>query len=364
MRSSFSRREFLRLGGVSLAGAATLGTAACGGGGASGDIVFSMGPDATGNLQELVRRFNEQSEGFQAIYREQPAQTEQYFDNLRTQFQAGGGDIDVIGGDVIWPAQFAANGWLLDVSDRFTEDMRSGFLEGPVESLVYEDGIYGVPWFTDAGMLYYRLDLLEEAGFSEPPSTWEEMKEMAQRVQRDRDVRFGFVFQGASYEGGTVNGLEYIWTHGGDVLDPEDPTRVIIDGPESVEGLATQRSMVADGITPQAVATYAEMDSHAAFLNGDAVLIRNWPYMYALAGNPDESNIEREQVGVAPLPAAEGEQTSSALGGWNLMINAASEKQDQAWEFVEFMTNEASQRFRATEATILPTRASLYDDPE
>jgi multiple sugar transport system substrate-binding protein len=369
-RSTWSRREFLKVGGAGLAGAALLGSgtlaAGCGGGGqeGSGNLVFSMGPDTTGNLQELVKRFNEQSD-FQVEYREMPADTGQYFDKLRTQFQAGGGDIDVIGADVIWPAQFAANGWILDVSDRFAEGDRGEFLNGPIQSLTYEDAIYGVPWFTDAGMMYYRQDLLEESGFSEAPRTWDELKEMARKVVQDSGTKFGFVFQGSDYEGGVCNGLEYIWTHGGDALDPNDPTKVVIDSPETVAGLATERSMVADGVAPQAVSTFTETESHTTFLNGDAVFIRNWPYMYALTSNPDESKIKPEQVGVAPLPVGEsGIQTSSALGGWNMLINANSPNQDQAWEFVQYMTSQESQRFRALEASLLPTRNALYEDQE
>ncbi|MEW6635224.1 MAG: ABC transporter substrate-binding protein [Actinomycetota bacterium] len=361
-----SRRRFLGLGGAGLAGAALLGTAGCGGdgGSGSGDIIFAMGPDTTGNLQELVRRFNEQSQDFKVRYREMPADTGQYFDKLRTQFQAGGGDIDVIGGDVIWPAQLAANGWIVDVSDRFPESERQRFLPGPIESLTYEGGIYGVPWFTDAGMLYYRQDLLEEAGFSEPPQTWEELKEQAKKITRDNDdVESGMVFQGANYEGGVCNGLEYIWTHGGDVLRGTSD-EVVIDSQESVDGLAMEQSMVEEGVAPQAVANYTETESHTAFLNGRSVFIRNWPYMYALAGNPEESRIEQGQVGVTALPVAEGRETTSALGGWNMLINAASDKQDQAWEFVQFMTSEESQRFRAVEATLLPTLESLYEDRE
>ncbi|TCJ18911.1 extracellular solute-binding protein, partial [Rubrobacter taiwanensis] len=76
----------------------------------------------------------------------------------------------MISGDVIWPAQFAANGWIVDLSDRFGN--RGDFLEGTIQSNTYEGAIYGVPWFTDAGMLYYRADLLEEAGV-EPPTTWD-----------------------------------------------------------------------------------------------------------------------------------------------------------------------------------------------
>ena len=107
-----NRREFLKMGGAGLAGAALLGATGCGGGsGGSGDLIFSMGPDdAQGTMAALIKKFNEQSD-FKVTHRVMPADTGTYFDKLRTQLQAGSGGIDVIGGDVIWPAQLAANGW-------------------------------------------------------------------------------------------------------------------------------------------------------------------------------------------------------------------------------------------------------------
>jgi len=374
LRRRLGRREFLRLGGASLAGAALLGSAACGGGGGGpqraedGSILFnfSFGPDPSGTLQELVRRFNERYKGeYKANWREMPAQTEQYFDRLRTQFQAGGGDIALIGGDVIWPAQFAANGWIVDLSDRFPESEREKFLDGPIQANTYEGKIYGVPWFTDAGMLYYRKDLLQKSGYSEPPRTWDELKEMALRVKQDSGTRDGFVFQGADYEGGVVDGLEYIWTHGGDVLDPEDPTKVIIDSPESVAGLKTERSMVEEGVAPEAVTTYKEDESHGAFLRGDAVFLRNWPYVYALVGDPEQSRIEPGQVGISELPVGgEGQQSYSCLGGWNFFINASSERQEEAWEFIRWMTEPEQLKVNALQGSRLPTRRGLYEDRE
>ena len=162
-----------------------------------------------------------------------------------------------------------------------------------------------MPWYTDAGLLYSRVDLLEKAGFSGPPQTWEELQEMANKVMRDEGIPNGFVFQGAEYEGGVCNGLEYIRTHGGDVLDPNDPSKVIIDSPESAAGLATWHSMLESGASPEAVLQYQEDESHATFLNGEAVFIRNWPYMYALAGSSDFPNVKQDQVDISPIPVPE-----------------------------------------------------------
>jgi multiple sugar transport system substrate-binding protein len=364
--SELSRRDFLRLGGAGLAGAALLGAAGCGGGGQGGanEIILSFGPDDTGTLPKLIQQFNEQNQGnFQVRIREMPSDTGAYFDQLRTEFQAGGGDIDVIIGDVIWPAQFAANGWILDLSDRFNDT--DAFLPGPMQSNTYDGKVWGVPWYTDAGLLYYRSDLLEQAGFSEPPATWDELKEQALQTVQDTDTKDGFVFQGAEYEGGVCNGCEYIWTHGGNILDPEDPSRVIIDSPESTAGLQTWHSMIADGVAPQSVLQYKEDEAHAAFLRGDAVFLRNWPYVYALVANPEESEIKPEQVGITPIPVAqEGNRSFSTLGGWNFFINAASDMQEQGWEFIRWMTAPEQLKTNALQGSKLPTRQSLYDDPE
>ena len=123
-----SRRDFLRLGGAGLAGAALLGVAGCGGGteqvAGVTNLVMSFGPDPSGNLQSVFERFNREHEGeINVIYREMPSDTGQYFNQLRTEFQAGASPIDVIGGDLTWTAQLAANGWILDLSERFTQQL-------------------------------------------------------------------------------------------------------------------------------------------------------------------------------------------------------------------------------------------------
>ncbi|HET7478609.1 MAG TPA: ABC transporter substrate-binding protein [Rubrobacteraceae bacterium] len=365
-----NRRDFLKIGGAGLAGAALLGVAGCGGGGGggssggSGDIVFAMGPDTSGSLQKLIDKFNKENKGKYSVkYRKMPTDTGQFFDKIRTQFQSGGGDIDVIGGDVIWPAQFAANGWISDVSDKLSDSERSKFLDGPIASMTYQGKLYGIPWYTDAGMLYYRKDLLQKSGFNEAPKTWDELKSMAKKVVQDSGTKAGFVWQGSQYEGGVVDGLEYINSYGGKVLDPSDASKVVIDSPDSVKGLAMAASMIPDGVSPQAVTNYTEQESQTAFLNGEAVFCRNWPYMYALVGNPDESKIKTDQVSVAPLPAGSAGSVSG-LGGWNFYINAASQKQDAAIAFAKFMADPEQQKYRALNGSFLPTLKSLYDDKE
>ncbi len=340
-----------------------LGAAGCGGSsGSSGDLILSFGPDDTGTLPKLIDQFNKQSKNVKVKQRTMPSDTGQYFDKIRTQFQAGGGDIDIIIGDVIWPAQFAANGWVTDLSDRFKDT--DAFLPGPMQAATYKGKVYAVPWYTDAGLLYYRKDLLEKSGYSNPPETWGELIEMADKVKQDAGIKNGFVYQGKEYEGGVCNGCEYIWTNGGNILDPKDSSKVIIDSPGSVAGMTTWRDTITKGASPQAVLQYVEDESAASFLNGEAVFIRNWPYMFALAGTSEYPKVEPDQLGIAPIPVDKpGDPSYSTLGGWNFLINASSDKQDQAWEFIKWMTAPEQLITNAKLGSKLPVRTDLYDEP-
>lgn len=382
-----NRRNFLKLGGTSLAGAALLGggtLAGCGGAEPQDGVVnitFSFGPDDSGTLEELVESFNREFEGeIQVEYRQFSRLTDEYFDEIAGELARELGDVDVIGGDVVWTAELARNGWIEDITGRMYRDypqtVPDVFLEAAIASCSFRNRLWGTPWFSDAGLLYYRSDLLEEAGFSEPPRTWEELSEMAGEVQSNNDIRFGFVFQGDEYEGGVVNGCEFIWNAGGQLLTGTtsvpstgtppslNPNVVAIDSPNSVRGLEIQRSLVSDGVAPEEVASYREEDSSDAFLAGDAVFMRGWPFMYALA-EEQGSEIETGQIGVAPLPTADAERQSfSCLGGWNMLINSASENQDAAWEFIKFATAPEQQRTRALEGSFLPTLRELYQDEE
>jgi multiple sugar transport system substrate-binding protein len=365
-----NRRDFLKMSGAGLAGAALLGASGCGGGGGgSGKLIWSMGSPIP-VYDDLVAKFNKQNKGeIEATWRVMPSNATTHYDKLTTEFQAGGGDIDVIGGDVIWPIQFAAQGYIQDLSDDFPKSEQQKFLAAPISANTYEGKIYGIPWFTDAGMLYYRKDLLEQAGFSDPPETWDELKEMALKTTKDTGTKNGFVFQGSNYEGGVCNGCEYIWTYGGEVLSDVTSGNVVIDSPEALAGLETYASMVADGVAPQAVANYDETTSEPVFGGGDAVFLRDWPGFYGLLGIPAKDggypNLKPEQVGVAQIPVAEpGMQSYSTLGGWNQLINAATDLQEEALTFAKWMTATAQEKQLAIDGGLRPTRKALYEDPD
>jgi len=367
--AGISRRRFLKMGG-GVAGAAAFGgvLAGCGGGeessGGAVEITLGFIPDEAGGLQKILDRFNRENRGeVQVKWRQMPASSAEFFEQMQAELQSGKSTMDVIAGDVVWPAQFAANEYILDLSDRFTAKMQKDYLEGPVQAVQYEGKTYGVPWFTDAGMFYYRTDLLEKSGFSEPPKTWEEMKKMSEKVRAEQGTKFGFVFQGAQDEGGVVDALEHIWNAGGDVLDG---TEVIIDSPESAEGLTLRRSLLTDGVAPEASGDYTTQESQASFTNGDVAFMRNWPFVYGLLTDPEISKVKPGQVDIGALPVAGAGDTSfSGLGGWNFMVNAGAEdKIEEIWAFIEFMSAPEQQQTFAVESARLPTLRGLYEDDE
>ena len=363
-----SRRDFLKVGGAGLAGAALLGAGGCGGGEQGGgptELYFTGPPDTTGTTDKLVSQFNDKNKGkYKVIFQQGNADTGARLDKLRAQFQAGGEGLDVILGDVIWTAELAASGWISDLADRFPKSTQQEYLPGSVEAIIFDGKPYGMPWFTDTGLLYYRKDLLKKSGYQGPPKTWDELKQMTRKVRRESDIKFGFLFQGAKSEAGVCDGCEYIWGHGGNVLDPSDPTKVLVDSPQAIEGLETERSMITDGISPEAVTVYEETESEGEFLRGDSVFLRDWPYVYALVGSSDFPNLKPEQVGVSELPSADGKPGNGTVGDQPLYISASSKYPDAAWEFIAFLSASEQQRLRAVEGSYLPTRLALYDDPE
>jgi multiple sugar transport system substrate-binding protein len=375
-----NRRDFLKTGAASLAGVAALGSSAPAVHARSQptEVLFAFGPDDSGTLQPLIDAFNREHEGdIRVRWREMARASDAYYRQLVSDFESDAADMDVFGADVVWTAPFVRRGWVTDLSRRFHGRYNPDtFVEPALQSAAYRLRIWGVPWYTDAGMLFYRRDLLRDRG-TEPPETWDDLMTTAQAVQADADVDHGFVFQGDDYEGGAANALEYIWNAGGRVMtlrgstaavmgqNMMDPNVITVDTDEAAAGLGTARRLVEAGVAPSAVASYREEEAWEAFLGGNAVFMRNWPYVYGLLDS-EASQLTADQIGLAPIPSAPTHTGYSCLGGWNLMINdrSSDRKQDAAWRFIRYLAAAPQQKTRAIEGGFLPTRTAVYEDPE
>ena len=274
---------------------------------------------------------------------------------------AGADDIDVLQVDVVWPGILAPH--LLELGTA-GDDAGAQHFPAIIENNTIDGRLVALPWFTDAGVLYYRKDLLEK--YHAPvPGTWAELATTAARIQdaeraAGNERMWGFVWQGRAYEGLTCNALEWIASYGGGTI--VDATgRVTVDNPRARAALEHAAGWVGT-ISPPGVLNYAEEEARGVFQSGNAVFMRNWPYAWSLAQGEDSP--VRERVGVAALPAGPGGQSVATLGGWQLAVSRYSRHPELAIELVRFLTGAEEQKRRAIAGAYNPTIAELYSDPE
>jgi trehalose/maltose transport system substrate-binding protein len=276
---------------------------------------------------------------------------------------ARSGDIDVLRIDTIWPGLLAPN--LLDLAGLVDRQAREQHFAPIIENDTVGGKLMAMPWFTDAGLLYYRKDLLDAHGRT-VPRTWQELTETAKVVQEaerkaGRSQMWGLVFQGRAYEGLTCNALEWIDSFGGGAI-VDASGKVTVDNPKAVQALKLAASWIGT-IAPQGVLNYAEEEARGAFQSGNAVFMRNWPYAWALANSKDSP--VKGKVGVAALPrgGTDGKHTGT-LGGWHLAVNKYSAHPKEAVDLVLYLTGPEEQKRAALVASLNPTIKGLYDDPE
>lgn len=281
---------------------------------------------------------------------------------FRQMFAAKSADLDVINVDVVWPGVIKDH--LVDLK-KYSKGIEKEHFPAIVANNTVDGKLLAMPWFTDAGLLYYRKDLLDKYGVK-APSTWEDLSAAAKKIQDgeraagNADFQ-GFVFQAKAYEGLTCDAVEWISSYkGGNIVN--DKGDITVNNPQAVKALKMAASWVGS-IAPQGVLNYAEEEARGVFQNGNAAFMRNWPYAWSL-GNGADSKV-KGKIGVAPLPkgGADG-QHAATLGGWQLAVSKYSKNADAAADLVMYMTSPEVQKERAIKGSYNPTIAALYKDKE
>jgi len=270
-------------------------------------------------------------------------------------------DIDAAMIDVIWPGIFASHA--VDLSDQVGD---VGFFERIMENNTVDGKLVGLPWYTDAGLLYYRTDLIEKYGFEGPPTTWTELTEMATTIMEgevaENSAFTGFTFQGGAYEGLTCNALEWQFSNGGGTIIESDGT-VSVNNDQAKAAFEMAAGWVGT-IAPEAVTGYMEEDSRAVWQGGNAAFHRNWPYAYSLSAADD--SVIKDVFAITQLPMGDGDGATHAatLGGWQMFVSNYSEQPDAAKAFAAYLVSPELQKARAIERSNLPTIGDLYSDPD
>jgi len=320
-------------------------------------LIYARGQDVTGATTKLVDAFMKSHPNISVEFREMPSDTGKSHDQYVTMFSAKSTEIDVFDLDVIWPAEFAQAGYLLPL-DRFVQqdNVKMGdYIKGAVQAGTFNGQQWTMPKFIDTGLLFYRSDIVKT-----PPKTWDELATQARALKGQGGTQFGYLMQAKQYEGLVCNFIEFAGAYGGRVLDEKG--QVTVNTPETVKGLKKMIEIAKSDFVPNNVTTFTEPESATAFIQGQSVFLRNWPYQFALANDKAQSKIVGN-VALAPLPA--GDKGSAAtLGGWLAGINKNSKHPKEAWEFLKFMTGAEGQTISATAGGNAPTLLSLYDNAD
>ncbi|RLL40577.1 ABC transporter substrate-binding protein [Oceanobacillus piezotolerans] len=320
-------------------------------------IVYARGVDTTPGTDAVIKAFEEKFPHIKVEQREMPADTGQSHDQYVTLLSSQSSEIDVFNADVIWPAEFAQANYVLEL-DRFIE--RDGinmedYFPGTVAAANFNGKQWAMPQYTDAGVFYYRTDIVDE-----PPATWDELIEMSNELKGEGGTEYGYLMQAAQYEGLITNAIEFIASYGGEVVDENN--NVVVNSPETIKALEKMKEIVTSDFVPENILNFMEIETENAWIEGNAVFARNWPYMMSSSNDEERSEIV-DNVEMARLPAGD-EGTAAALGGWMTMINRYSEHPEAAWEFVKFISGPEGQKITAVEGGRAPTLSALYDDPE
>ncbi|HET9649275.1 MAG TPA: ABC transporter substrate-binding protein [Microlunatus sp.] len=350
-------------------------TAACGGtgtpstGGSSstadfsqkGPIEFWRGKDVTGVVTKLIDEFNATHHPDETVtLHELPDSADAQRQQIILNSQIKNDKMAVVRTDVVWTSEFAANGYLTPLpTDQFSTD---GFLKPTVDAATYYGKLYGVPYTSNGGLLFYRKDLLDKYGLK-PPTTWDEMKTACKKIQAgEKDAKLNcYSGQFDKYEGLTVNFAEAVTSAGGVITDPDGKPNV--NTPEAKKGLQLLIDSFNDGTIPKAAVTWKEEEGRQAFQGGELIFLRTWATVYALSNKTDGSSKVAGKFDVAPLPGLTGPGVSS-LGGQSLAIGTNAANKGTAAEFIKFMTSKEVQKKAVLGNAVPPTLESLYTDPD
>ncbi|CAM5764430.1 putative ABC transporter-binding protein [Labrys miyagiensis] len=301
----------------------------------------------TGNTVKIVSTPNDTNERL-ALYQQ--------------QLSASSSEIDVFQIDVIWPGILGQH--FVNLSP-YTKGAEKEHFPAIIVNNTVNGELVAMPWFTDAGVLYYRKDLLDKYGLK-PPATWQEMTDEATKIQdgerkAGNDKFWGVVFQGRAYEGLTCDALEWIDSFGGGtIIDAEG--NITVNNPKAAAALTLAAGWIGK-IAPEGVLNYGEEEARGVFQSGNAAFMRNWPYAWSL-GNGADSPV-KDKIGVVALPkGGEGGKNTGTLGGWQLAVSKYSKNTDLAADLVVYLTSKDEQKRRAIEGSYNPTITALYDDPD
>ncbi len=308
-------------------------------------VKFAVQADSTDALNQIVKAFNDSNDKYAVEAVVMTNDSGNMHDQLINSLSSKSGEYDVISMDVVWAGEFAAAGYLKPIDELIKSNgwLPTDFNSGSMASGKYKGKNYVLPYFSDLGFLYFRTDIVSSEDAQKLVAgnySWSDLLAMAEKYQGQSGTKYGHVYQSKQYEGLTCN-LNEFSNNWSDVKG----------------GLETMEAFTKSKATPDDILTYTEGETHNAFLNGESVFARNWPYMNGMAAS-GEYAVKAEQVGYAPLPAG------GTVGGWILGINSNAQNMEGAEAFLAFIAGPEGQKINATVGSYMPGYNELLKDAD
>ncbi len=319
---------------------------------ASGTLeVWAMGAEGE-KLPELVKEFTDAHPDIKVNVT--PVPWDSAHDKFVNSITAGTTpDVAMVG--TTWMGEFVG----MDALDPTPSSIDlNGFFPGAVDTTKVGGTSYAVPWYVETRMAYYRTDIAEKAGVTEVPTGQDEFKQMAAKMKEQDGVKWGISLQpGRTGSWQTV--LPLAWSRGAEIADDKGYT---FDTPEMVSTVDYYGSYFKDGISDP---NPPEGQTEADFVSGAVPMFISGPWMMSLVedlAKQDGDDAFADKYDVAPIPTADGGQSSSFIGGSNLAVFKATKSRDAAWTLVEWLSQPETQIKWYGLTSDLPSLQSAWDD--
>ncbi len=247
--------------------------------------------------------------------------------------------------DVIWPDEFIKNGYLLDVTNRVTADMKTNMFPAAWNGVTRNGKIYGMPWLMDVKYFMYNKEILQKAGISAPPKTWEELVDQANIIKQKKLAEFPVIWSWNQKEGVVCDFTVLLFGNGGAFLDANG--KPVFNNEKGVQILTWMKQTIDDGLSNPSSISSDENAVEADFLAGKSAFAVNWLFQYSDSNDATKSQIVG-QAAFAPMPvfaagAAAGIKGSSVDGSSSFAVMATTPYPDQTWKFLTYLASNAVQ---------------------
>ncbi|MDR2019737.1 MAG: ABC transporter substrate-binding protein [Treponema sp.] len=333
------------------------------GGKENGDIVINVlsSDDFAGFRTSVIPEFEAANPGIKVNF------TSVGYDALHqkeiTALASGTDTYDVIDVDCIWTPEYVTSGYIENIDDRLTDDMKQNIAPVALDILKYEGKYYGLPMFNDLFFMYYNKDILQRAGISSPPATWDEFTAVNQEIQQKGLAEYGSIWGWAQAEGLICYYMTFVKGFGGALAD-ENTHQPTVNRKENIAALQYMAdSLYKTKISSPASITSDDRNVIELFSQGKTPFAINWSFAWSLFNDPSQSSVQNN-VGVMLVPGSGGIRSATCAGSMGLSVTTTSKHKDEAWKFIVFLAQRDIQKRQAVEAGALPIWNDLYTDPE